>query len=127
MYPMAQRTNYLQIFLRLCPGGQILLGFRAGMIKPRRAKISPDFCGFFFVCYRWLFLYKIHKNSKNLMTMVFFTKICQCCPCPQYTQRNRHNRWASIFMFCRMWSLGVHTIPNDLWDNFLCQFATYYD
>ena len=37
MYPMAQRTNYLQIFLRLCPSCQILLDFRAGMNKPRRA------------------------------------------------------------------------------------------
>ena len=37
MYPMAQRTNYLQIFLRLCPAVRILLGFRAGMNKPHRA------------------------------------------------------------------------------------------
>ena len=37
MYPMAQRTNYLQIFLRLYPGVRILLGFCAGMNKPRRA------------------------------------------------------------------------------------------
>ena len=36
---MAQRTNYLQIFLRLCPGVRILLGFRVGMNKPRRARI----------------------------------------------------------------------------------------
>ena len=34
---MAQRTNYLQIFLRLCPGVRIRLDFRAGMNKPRRA------------------------------------------------------------------------------------------
>ena len=34
---MAQRTNYLQIFLQVCPGVRILLDFRAGMNKPRRA------------------------------------------------------------------------------------------
>ena len=37
MHPMAQQANSLKIFLRLCPGVRILLGFRAGMKKLRRA------------------------------------------------------------------------------------------
>ena len=36
---MAQQTNYLQIFLLLCPGVRIQLGFRAGMNKLRRATV----------------------------------------------------------------------------------------
>ena len=36
---MAQRTNYLQIFLQVYPGVRILLGFRVGMNKPYRATV----------------------------------------------------------------------------------------
>jgi len=39
MQPMAQQTNYLQIFLQVYPGVRILLDFRVGMNKPRRARI----------------------------------------------------------------------------------------
>ena len=37
---MAQRTNYLQIFLQVYPGVRILLGFRVGINKPCRAKLD---------------------------------------------------------------------------------------
>ena len=54
MYPMAQRTNYLQIFLQVCPVVRIRLDFRAGMNKLRRAKEFRrkifEFCGFFIHC-----------------------------------------------------------------------------
>ena len=36
---MAQQANSLKIFLQLCPGVRILLGFRVGMNKPCRATI----------------------------------------------------------------------------------------
>ena len=54
-----------EIFLQVCPGGRVLLGFCAGMNKPRRAKNFPVFRDFLLLFSGNLFPYKTHKNVKK--------------------------------------------------------------